>query len=353
LNAASPALVSQPPQFERPRQGAGHAPLRRAGSVRRTTSIDCLWPDGFMEAWELTGRARDAVTPLDGGAPHSFAEGGFTITATLMREIAKIATTPEHPQAQALVGVRAGGQSREALARAMGDLRGQPLFQLIDDFAGASLVSRWVFSQWQPDWMERITASADMAAMGQKGPRAGVCSGFAPGSTALDGDRPKVANDHRTEVVALENPADPQGWHAMPPMVGTEGEGNPQGEPRFRRARRIDVWRDGDLVWVDAGFQDSGNTPDGQRAAIHEYRVYAQVDATTMELRSLQALPLILPFAECPVATIKASKMIGQPVTGFRSAVIETLPGIEGCTHLNDVLRALSDVPELAAHLPG
>ncbi len=286
-----------------------------------------------------------------------FAQGGFTLTASLMREITAIATSPEHANSQQLLGVRAGGQSREALSHAMGDLRGAPLFQLIDDYAGASLVSRWVFSQWDPEWVNRVMADADAAKFGHKGPRVGVCSGFAPGSSALDGDRPRVSEDQRTLVIPLENPADPEGWHAMPPMTGTkesgEGEGQPQSEPRFRRARRIDLWRDGHNIWVDAGFQDSGNTPDGLRAAIHEYRVYAQVDERTMELRSLQALPLILPFSECPVASIKASRMVGRPIGEFRQAVIETLPGTEGCTHLNDVLRALADVPKLAEHLPG
>ncbi len=304
-----------------------------------------------MAPWELTGTARDVQTSDADAMPHVLDEGGFVITASLIREIDAIATRPEHPKSQAMVGVRAGGQSREALGRAMGELRGKPLFQLIDDFAGASLVSRWVFSQWQPDWAEKIIANADESQLKQIGPRIGICSGFAPGSSALDGDRPKVSNEFRTLVVPLENPSDPHGWHAMSAM-NEAGDGQPQSEPRFRRARRIDVWRDGDLIWVDAGFQDSGNTPDGMRAAIHEYRVYAQVDASSMALRSLQALPLILPFQECPVASIKASKMIGQPVGEFRSAVIETLPGIEGCTHLNDVLRALADVPVLAGHLP-
>jgi hypothetical protein len=35
----------------------------------------------------------------------------------------------------------------------------------------------------------------------------------------------------------------------------------------------------------------------------------------------------------------------------FRDAVLATLPGTLGCTHLNDVLRALADVPTLVAHL--
>ncbi len=347
MNAPNPPL-----QFEIARHGAGHAPLRRAGSVRRTTSIDCHWPLGFDQPWALTGRAQDVLSGPADHAPQVIASADFTMTASPAREILAIATQPAHPQAADLIGVRAGGASREALARVMGDARGTPLFQLLDDYAGASLVSRWVFSQWDPGWGEQMRAQLT-AHPGFKGPRAGICSGFAPGSSALDTDRPNTSAEMRKLVVRLENPADPAGWHAMPSLLGTEGEGQPQVEPRFRRARRIDLWRDGDDIWVDAGFQDSGNTPDGYRTAIHEYRVYAQIDAATSVLRSLQALPLILPFAECPIASIKASRMIGRPVSEFRQQVIDVLHGTEGCTHLNDVLRALTDVPTLMRHLPG
>lgn len=67
---------------------------------------------------------------------------------------------------------------------------------------------------------------------------------------------------------------------------------------------------------------------------------------------ALQVLPMILPFRECPGASVKATRMIGRNVAEFRSAVLETLPSTLGCTHLNDVLRALSDVPTLARLLP-
>ena len=43
--------------------------------------------------------------------------------------------------------------------------------------------------------------------------------------------------------------------------------------------------------------------------------------------------------------------MAGLPVGGFRNSVRETLPDVLGCTHLNDVLRALADVPRLARAL--
>jgi hypothetical protein len=49
---------------------------------------------------------------------------------------------------------------------------------------------------------------------------------------------------------------------------------------------------------------------------------------------------------------MKAARMVGQNVGEFRQAVLDTLAGTLGCTHLNDVLRALADVPTLARLLP-
>jgi hypothetical protein len=43
--------------------------------------------------------------------------------------------------------------------------------------------------------------------------------------------------------------------------------------------------------------------------------------------------------------------MLGTPLIELRAKVLETLPGIWGCTHLNDVLRSMAEVPQLAAQL--
>lgn len=316
---------------------AGHAPLRRPGSIRRTTSIDAEWPDGPGQNFILTGLARDIVTPADGGAPTELATGSFRLTISPKREIVAIETVPSHPRAAEMVGVRAGGASREALARRLGDIRGTPLFQLIDDFAGASLVAGWALSRWmtpeQAFNVGKMKGTRDMTA---------VCTGFTPGSQAMDETgHPRFDVQSMTIVVPLENPEDPEGWHQMPPMRGV----------RFRRARRIDIWREGGVLKVDAGFQDSATNPGGERSAIHEYRVHAEVDPATGELVAMQALPLILPYAECPGASIKASRMVGRNLGQFREAVPEVLRATLGCTHLNDVLRALTDVPVLAERL--
>ena len=334
--------LNKPQQFEFARHSAGSAPLRRPGSVRRTTSIDSDWPEGNGKPWEMIGRARDLLTPADGREPVELAVAGFRILASPKREILSISANPDHPRLQALVGVRAGGASRAALNQELGDVRGTPLFQLVDDYAGASLVAAWIWSRWTDDWMRQQgpgphDLSEDWAARMRN-----VCVGFQEGASSLGSDGQSVKfNASTSEVGPLENPDDPMGWHAMPHQQG----------PQKRRARRIDVWRDGDVVRVDAGFQDSGSNPGGGRTAIHEYRVHAEVDAASNRLLALQALPLILPYRECPAASIKATRMIGQDVTTFRDTVLETLPQTLGCTHLNDVLRALADVPVLASRL--
>lgn len=335
--------MTPPQQFPVARQSAGYAPLRRPGSIRRTTSIDSDWPDGYGKPWEMIGRARDLLTPFDAGEPLILATGGFRIIASPQREILSIELTPDHPDAQQLRGVRAGGSSRRAIAGILADLRGTPTFQLLDDFAGASLVAGWIWSQWTDDWMARAERETAQSTAGRAGQMINICTGFAEGASSFTPDgRPNDVNQSSTEVGPLENPADPSSWHAMPFQEG----------PRKRRSRRIDLWREDGTIKVDAGFQDSGSNPNGGRTAIHEYRVYAEVDEASGLLTALQALPLILPYRECPGAAVKASRMIGQEVMKFRDAVLDTLPGTLGCTHLNDVMRGIADVPRLAALLP-
>ena len=59
----------------------------------------------------------------------------------------------------------------------------------------------------------------------------------------------------------------------------------------------------------------------------------------------------ILPFSECPGAIHNAKRLIGSHVADVRETVLAQLRGPEGCTHLNDALRALAEVPKLAGYL--
>ena len=85
--------------------------------------------------------------------------------------------------------------------------------------------------------------------------------------------------------------------------------------------------------------------------APQRYLLSASVDARDFVLRTLHVDPRILPYRECPGATPNAQRMIGTPLRDMRLRVLRELPGVLGCTHLNDVLRSLADVPRLASRL--
>jgi hypothetical protein len=328
------------PAFPLARHPIGPAPLRRAGSVRRTSTIDTSWPEGYGNPMLMHGHARDLLTPADGSAPIVLAEDRFTILASPLREILSISVSPDRPNVQQLVGIRGGGQSRNALATIMAAdrLAGSPLYLLLDDFAGASLVAGWVWSRWIDDWGERNEKSGARSTAGRNGKMEGVCTGFAPGSSAL---QPRKFQDQNcARVPTLINANDPGGWHDLGVQTGVG----------MRRARRIDVWQEGDGLAIDIGFQDSGTSPDGgDRIAIHEY--HARAMARDGSLASIAVDPRILPFVECPGAVANAQLVLGTQLHDMRARVLETLPGTLGCTHLNDVLRSMAEVPQLAARL--
>lgn len=121
----------------------------------------------------------------------------------------------------------------------------------------------------------------------------------------------------------------------------------------MRRHRRVDVRREEDSLFVDAFFRDSCWEPDGTEMALHEYTVVSEIDAATHTLRAVRATPHVLPFPECQWAAPHVDQLVGMPVDGFRTSVQETLTELQCCTHLNDMLRCLAEVPALAAALAG
>jgi len=325
-----------------PNTSAGPAPVRRKNSVRRTSTIDSSWPEGRSGPMIMSGNARDALTGRDLADCSTVATGAFEIVATMGREIRAIETIPRLPDAASLVGVRGGGQSRTAIAAQLGAMQAiaTPLHLLLDDFAGASLVAGWAWSRWRDDWAspEGVSESARRNFPKMEG----ICAGFRPGATSLDElGRPRHDIQSSARVGSLVNPDDPAGWH---PLAAQEGVG-------MRRGRWIDIWQDAGLIRIEAGFQDSSTAPHGGRDAVHEYRVSATADLNGMALLSVAADPRVLPYRECPAAAANIDRLIGTPLKDFRNEVLDQLPGTLGCTHLNDVLRALADVPHLALML--
>lgn len=325
-----------------PRSSAGCAPLRRAGSVRRTSSIDACWPEGRDHAMAFDARARDILTFDAGAAPELLALDHVWARIGTDRSIEAISAEPARHGIERLIGARGGGSLRAALDATLPAERdaGSPLYLLIDDFAGASLVAGWAWWRW--DGSGRSAGNAQ-GALEVHAPRIaqmeGVCTGFRPGSSAFTNLEASLQGD--ALVAPLANPDDPLGWHELPQFDG----------PTMRRARRIDVWRDGDEIRIDAMFQDSAGLPEGGRAAVHEYTLQARADATTLRLTGVHAQPRVLPYPECPSAVENLDRLLGAPLHELRAVVLERLPRTLGCTHLNDALRALAEVPMLLQYL--
>jgi hypothetical protein len=294
--------------------------------------------------------ARDARTGDDPTTPPEvLAEAETHVGIGEMRTIEDIAFTPPRESSAKLIGSRGGGHLRGVLEEVLPGEReaGTPLYLLLDDISGTSLIAGFGWSRWTADWMQSPAArpvSDDdhpVIPVPQRRSPEGVCIGFAPGSRALDEDGRSIFS-HRTQPVGpLVHPDDPYGWHALPDLPDVS----------MRRARRIDVWIDGDVVHIDAAFQDSAGDPDHYRVAVHEYGITATADVATMTLQSVTPDPRILPYLECPGAVDTASRLIGTRMADLRMTVLERLAKTNGCTHLNDALRALAEVPVLASHL--
>lgn len=310
------------------------APSRSPGSIRRTSTLDADWPEGVDFPIRLIGRARDAITTSPFKSPIIAAEDSLSAKLTTDRMITSIEAHPFRPGLAALVADRAGNRLRAAIAEAVPEerRRATPLYLLLDDIAGVSLVAPWTLSHWSEAWLARMQQHV------RDHDAADVCIGFRQGSPALGARRHRV--NFGAVTPALGHPNDPDGW---PPF-------NHQSGPGFRRARWIDVML-GDVIEVGAGFQDSASTPSGDRRVVHEYRVSAQVDPETLAILELEAHPYVLPYAECGAAVATTRCLIGSNVGSLRETVPMALRGPRGCTHLNDAFRALAEVPALAEHL--
>lgn len=318
---------------------AGPAPVRRGSSVRRTSTLDGTWPDGWGAQLRLDGRARDAVTHSSAGAPVVVGEATASIGIGGNRTIEDIRADPDSAGLQQLVGCRGGGYLRAALAEFLPHELdgGTPLYLLLDDISGGSLVAGFAWTQWTDTWGRAGDTRPPRPNM------EGVCIGFAPGSSALTEQRSDVMT-HRVQIVRkLVNDDDRFGWHELTELPPVS----------FRRARRIDAWRDpvDGTIMIDSGFQDSAGHPEHGRIAVHEYGLRATADPDTLTITTVDADPRILPFLSCPNAVDTAAAVVGTPLRDLRSTVLERLSKTSGCTHLNDALRALAEVPLLLGQL--
>ncbi len=315
-------------------------PVRPPGSVRRTSTVLMFWPDGLGTDLHLKGRARDLLTP-ERGDPVVVNHSDLHAVTGRERDIRRIEADPEPADLKRLVGSRAGANLRSAIAQELPDevAHGTPLYLLLDDLAGSTLISGFAFLRWAdhvPMIRNRVT-NAPRRIMRD------ICSGFRDGASSLLSDGSiSGLRQNTARPGPLADPADPLGWHVLddPPQIA------------MRRARRIDVWDEDGVLGIDAMFRDSCWDPDGAEVVVHEYQITGRANRATGTLLSVDALPRVLPYVECPGAAPNASWMAGTDLRAMRTEVLQRLRATDCCTHLNDGLRSLAEVPVLAASLP-
>jgi hypothetical protein len=321
-------------------------PPRVPQSIRRTSNLDMSYDHDDRRTMWIRSRARDLLTGATRTA-RVLGEARLDVRTGLNRVVEEIRADPPRAGLEHLVGQRGGGGFRKQIDRAApGDREaGTLLYYLLDDVPAATLISGYVWSRYGADGRPRARLPASVERptphLPARGPMENICSGWRTGGTAMRmmaAGRPPIGST--VEAPDLLAPEDPLAWHELDELPLAS----------MRRRRRVDVIV-GDAVTIDAMFRDSCRTPDGSEVVVHEYTLGATVDPATMTITDIRAEPRVLPFSECPSAADQAPTLVGHRLAGLRTTVLESLSGVDCCTHLNDALRALAEVPVLLGQL--
>jgi hypothetical protein len=286
--------------------------------------------------------ARDLVTGEDGRARVA-GSAELRVTVDRTRVLRSLGSTPSRDPLRELVGLGGGSGYRARLQALVPDelAAGSPLYFLLDDMPGVTLVGPFAWRLW-PVFTEAMALRPRHPVLLNM---RDICSGFRSDAPPIQ--RMVNGEDPRQNLVPgfdLDEPGDPIAWHAIPPP--------PVGSAMLRRRRRIDV-TPGPELRVDSMFRDSMWSPEGAEIVVHEYGLHATVDPGSMRLTGIEADPRVLPFMTCPTAGQNVDLLLGEPIRTLRHRVRELVVGTDGCTHLNDALRALAEVPVLVGELAG
>lgn len=325
-------------------QSFGAPPERRRNSLRRTSALQAYFPAGPQGPICFVGTARDLYTGDQSAAPRVRASERVEIELTSRNRISRISDGRRDAMLAGFAGLRVSGELRKAMARDMPEdvANTSLLFRLLDDLAGASFLSLAAWFAWfdgRPDKLEQIAGAAAKLDRGVEG----LCISYTPGS-------PSILPDGRSNEPIAVHPrgplpfgTDPAGWHNFASIA----------PPNQWRIRHTDLLFEKGMLRALIGFQDSAAVPDtaDQRQVFHEYRLEAVIEPEGLILREIAVTPAVLPYRTCLAAPDTAKAMIGRSVVEFGALVPQMLPGIAGCTHLNDVLRAMQDIVGMAQTL--
>jgi len=306
---------------------AATTPSRRPGSIRRTTTHDSNRPEGLDGPVTHVASGRDLLTGRDGEARVLDA---VTIRATVdynQIKIVAFASDPAEPALAQLVGKGAYSGFRRS----------------VEELLPREMTTHGVRAQLLDDFPPAVMGNG--RALRAEGKRIGIarrgnlpvdqCAGWADGGTLLEGFSelgPPMKVGPGSPPLADAD--DPLSWHAFSPL-------GPHGT---RRARRIDIWQDGELGRGDCFFRDSHVDRNGLETVIHEWRLKIAFDPRQRIFISANAEAGPLPYPECPASGGSAARLVGSSIDSLRRHVRQDFTGTSTCTHLNDTYRALEDI---------
>jgi hypothetical protein len=305
-------------------------PLRRHNSVRRTTTHDCIRPEGISGPVTILARGRDLLTTVDGAAKLLDTAGLDMRVDYASGTIDRIAVDPRHPGLTELVGEDAFHRFRTMVAQAMPGERdsGSVRYQLLDDLPIALMLSGRALR----------AAGLGLNIDSSKPLPVDICAGWVAGGTLVAGLTEKGPPLHLgPTATAVKRDDDVLAWHQFGPLP-------PNGT---RRHRRLDIWEDSRAAHVECFFRDTFADADGVETVVHEYTVHGTIDPVSSQFLSCEADAGPLPYPECPSAAGSAQRLEGLTVGGLRRSVRGDFVGPATCTHLNDTLRSLEDVGAL------
>jgi hypothetical protein len=327
--------VSSGPAIARPPSGPAD-PVRRlpraaTTGARREVSLVAAPTGEWTEGCVVRGRARDVRRAAD-GTPEVVDQAAIEIRTDPGWTVLDAAVAGHPDVAAALRGRRARGGFRTGLAEleAVGLDPASTPAALLDDLSSVRLISGYAML------MEAESTS------GSGAPLLNICSGWRADGTAarraMDGG-PLLGSVTRAPVFADLFDA-PEDFLDEEPLT-----------PRTMRRRRVlEIARDTGESWsVTAYLRDSHVDRAGDEHGLHEYVVTAVAEGSDLVLRSVVAEPRTLPFGDCPLASPNVDRLVGMAAGEAGRGVLDRLPGVAGCTHLNDVLRTFRFLPQLAA----
>jgi hypothetical protein len=325
-----------------PEAAGPHDPVRTtlaraAGSVRRTSHIDTARPDGLFGPSVVDARARDLATGPN-GATTVLAEARLEATVVDYR-LTAIRTEPEVEGLEVLVGTSPAAGFRARLAELLGEAcpPGSPLYLLLDDLPGATLVSGYAVHSG---------GGLDNRPPPDLSNRGDLCAGWATDASMVVHIRQSgtIPVPVGPRAPRLERADDAEAWHAMGVL----------GPHTVRRRRRLDLYRPADspeAARFDLHFRDSHADGERLETIMHEYTVTGTVDLAARRLGEVVARAQVLPWLECPGAVASAQRVAGMALDELRLRVRREFVGRTTCTHLNDSLRSLADLGTLASAL--